>query len=66
MNIEVQSTDKTQRPQLLKEVDKILLLTLLERSGSSPLTNAIVRVQGPKQRQRFRFHDNANGTTAPS
>lgn len=65
MNIEVQSTDRIQRPQLLSVVEGTLPRAGSESTWCSSLTIAIVRVQGPGQRQHFRFHDIANGTTEP-
>lgn len=60
--MEVQSTDKIQRPQLLKFVCAILRLTVLTTAWCSLFTIVVVRVQGPVQRQQFRFHTIINGT----
>jgi len=62
MNIEVQSTERIQRPQLLSVDCDILLPTVLMPAWCSVLTIVVVRVQGPGQRQQFRFHTIINGT----
>ena len=56
MDMEVQSTERIQRPQLLNVVCDIILPAVLMPAWCSFLTNAVVRVQGPGQRQQFLFH----------
>jgi hypothetical protein len=62
MNMEVQSTERIQRPQLLNVDCDIFLPAVLMPARCSFLTIAVVRVQGPRQRQQFRFHTIINGT----
>ena len=55
MNIEVQSTERIQRPQLLRVVRDILRLVVLRPAWYSLLTIAVVRVQGPRATSALPF-----------